>query len=174
MLYLDITFTAVYALLYASWAEWVVHKHFMHKLFLPFSFAYDGHRRHHRAFLCDETYRLKTHPDDADKIRFVWWQGIALVIFGGIPFWIVAWVVGQKTTEAGVTFAGVSFVVFLLYYLAFEVLHSWMHNPTGRFFESWAVFRSIDRRHLLHHRYQSHNLNVVVPLADWIFDTRVA
>ncbi len=42
----------------------------------------------------------------------------------------------------------------------------------GSFFE-WTLHRFIKRHHLLHHKYQVRNLNVVLPIADLVIGTLV-
>jgi sterol desaturase/sphingolipid hydroxylase (fatty acid hydroxylase superfamily) len=48
-----------------------------------------------------------------------------------------------------------------------------MHIPRRRNIERSGIFFRLNGHHLLHHRYMSKNLNVVLPLFDLIFGTLI-
>jgi sterol desaturase/sphingolipid hydroxylase (fatty acid hydroxylase superfamily) len=60
----------------------------------------------------------------------------------------------------------------LAYLGIFDTLHWMFHVPQARFIERMWFFRALKQLHRLHHRYQTRNLNVVLPLADLVFRTR--
>jgi hypothetical protein len=62
----------------------------------------------------------------------------------------------------------------ILYYGLYEYLHWCMHVPRTRRFQSSRLFRWIDRHHRLHHLQPGRNLNVVLPIADFLFRTRLS
>src|SRR5262249_52339044 len=61
----------------------------------------------------------------------------------------------------------------VLYYALYEYLHWCMHIPQNRRLEDTEAFRFLKAHHYLHHRYAFRNLNVVMPLADWLLGTLV-
>ena len=65
------------------------------------------------------------------------------------------------------------FSVTVLYQATYEYIHYCMHIPKGRWVEKLAVFRWLNDHHLQHHRKHFTNLNVVLPIADFILRTRV-
>ena len=64
-------------------------------------------------------------------------------------------------------------LAILSYLGMFDILHWCFHVPKGRWFERFGPFRWIKRHHLLHHKYQTRNFNVVFPLADLCLGTLV-
>lgn len=66
----------------------------------------------------------------------------------------------------------VSFVsVVGLHHLIWNQIHLEMHKPRGRFFSRWSAYRFLARHHFMHHRHPHTNLNVILPLADYILGT---
>ena len=63
-------------------------------------------------------------------------------------------------------------VAVLMYQTAYEYLHYCMHVPQGRWVERRWLFRWINDHHVQHHRKHFTNLNVVLPIADYLFGTR--
>ena len=63
-------------------------------------------------------------------------------------------------------------IAFTLYQASYEYLHYCMHVPRSRWFERTSAFRWIDAHHLQHHRKHGTNLNIVLPIADYVLRTR--
>ena len=59
------------------------------------------------------------------------------------------------------------------YYVLYESLHFCMHVPRDRWLERTWLFRWLDAHHHLHHQYAFKNLNVVLPLADWLLGSLI-
>jgi len=59
------------------------------------------------------------------------------------------------------------------YYFLYEYLHFCMHVPRMRWFETSAWFSWLDAHHHQHHQRHFNNLNVVLPLADFLFGTLI-
>jgi hypothetical protein len=150
---------------WASFFEWALHRFVMHRPVGPFRYPFERHTLvHHRVFKADATYHL-CDPRDKKTIPMAWWNGPALVAVSALPFLTVAAVLGQwgLAVGAGAAFAG--------YYAAYEYLHWCMHLPRRRIVERSGVFFRLNGHHLLHHRYQHKNFNVVLPLADLCLGT---
>lgn len=58
-------------------------------------------------------------------------------------------------------------------YVLYEWLHWCMHVPQGRWIERTWVFQWLNAHHHYHHLYPFKNLNVVLPLADWVMGTLI-
>ncbi len=63
---------------------------------------------------------------------------------------------------------------FAAYYLAYEYLHWCMHVPAKRWIEGTRFFKWIDIHHRVHHLHPMKNLNVVLPVADFLLRSRLA
>ena len=61
----------------------------------------------------------------------------------------------------------------IAYYALYEYLHYCMHLPKNRRFERTRFFQFVQTHHRLHHLYYMRNLNVVVPIADFVLRTRI-
>lgn len=157
----------VFAVLFASFFEWTLHRFLMHKPFLGFSYAYQAHALvHHKTFNYDHTYHL-VKEEDKWTIPMAWWNGPVLIMLCMIP------VVPLSVVFGGWWVAATSFVTFCGYYGTYEYLHWCMHLPKARRLEKSWVFRRLNAHHLLHHRYMGKNFNVVLPLADLLLGSLI-
>lgn len=151
-------------LVYASFAEWVIHSKLMHRPFLRFQHFFHSHAKvHHRKYQAGSSYAVGDRP--RTDLTFAWWAMPLPVLFH-VPYLlaIAIWL----SVPAAVSL----FVAFSLYQASYEYLHYCMHVPNGRWFErSWA-FRWINEHHVQHHKKHNTNLNVVLPIADFVLRTR--
>lgn len=159
-------FTAfVAATVYASFFEWLIHKHLMHRPLWGIRYPFKAHAVvHHQIFRADHTYHL-VHETDKETIPMAWWNGPALIAGGSLPFVALSWWTGQAGIIVGAAAA------IAAYYVVYERIHWCMHLPKARRLESSGLFRRLNGHHLLHHRYSHKNFNVVLPLADWCLGT---
>src|SRR5262245_47747922 len=95
---------------------------------------------------------------------------------GGTPLFIIIlhtpvilWL--QTTLGANIFAGGLS--ALILYYFLYEYLHYCMHIPKRRWLETTAWFRWLDSHHHMHHKRHFNTLNVLLPLADIVFDTLI-
>lgn len=152
-------------IVWASFFEWALHRFVMHRPVGPFRYPFERHTLvHHRVFKADATYHLRDLRDK-NAIPMAWWNGPVLVAVCALPFLAVAAVMGQWGLALGAVAACAS------YYAAYEYLHWCMHQPQRRSVERSGVFFRLNGHHLLHHRYQHKNFNVVLPLADLCLGT---
>jgi len=165
--------TVVVGVVYSSFFEWVAHKYVMHN---PHSFwrhAYNSHTKvHHNVFRSDESYHLQKGVDHSIIHMLKW--AIPIILVGSFPYVLVAaalYLFVSLNVSLTITITGI--FVTALYYGSYESLHWCKHLPRRRFIERLRVFRFLNGHHLLHHRYLNKNYNVVLPLADWLFRTRL-
>jgi hypothetical protein len=120
---------------------------------------------HHGLFRADHSYYLR-RKEDKKKVTFAWWNAPGLyllqmpLLLGAVSMfgWTVFW---------GGTIA------LLTNYVLYEYLHWCMHVPKNRWLERTWVFRWLNAHHHIHHQYAFKNLNVVLPLADWVMGSLV-
>ncbi len=151
----------------ASFFEWLLHKLLMHGVLLK-GYPYRAHAQvHHAVFGPGETYHL-SDPSHRKLVTMAWWNAPVLLLLNVPLPGLVAWLVGSVWILIG------SITGFALYYAAYEYLHWCMHVPGGRSLEKWRSFRWLDQHHRIHHRHPMRNLNVVLPLADFVLRSRLA
>jgi hypothetical protein len=152
--------------LYGSFFEWALHRNVMHRK-TWISYPFELHAMlHHKLFQHDETF----HAQDDEMKKHVTFvpRDYILLLLVNAPVFLTVELIFQIPVTAG------GLLACLIYLCAFDLLHWAFHVPNGRFFENWGWFRWIKQHHLLHHRYQNRNLNVVLPLADFVLRTRVS
>jgi hypothetical protein len=172
MLYLLAVVTATLAILYAPFAEWALHRNVMHRRLRGFSYPFKAHAlKHHRLFKADFSYHLQDGKVKK-KIRMAWWNGVAIAVILGIPFYLVTYAVALCGDVVAAKIIGwTSLGIFLGYYATYEYLHWCMHEPKNRMVERLKIFQWLNGHHILHHKSQDSNFNVVLPLADWVLGT---
>lgn len=151
---------------YCSFFEWTLHKYIMHNdRFMKY--AYRAHQlEHHDIFKADSTYFI-ADDGDLDHVTFAWWNapllfGLHSPILAVVFFW-----------AGGPVAAVAALAAMVSYYGLYEYLHFCMHVPRERWLEKTFFFQFVQEHHRLHHVYYLKNLNVVVPIADFVFGSRV-
>jgi len=160
-----IAFIALF--LYASFFEWLLHRFLMHQPF--WSYPFRAHALiHHGIFRSGPSYFLREEESEENRknITFAWWNApVILGLHAPLVFWV------QHLLEINIFFGGMA--ALGCYYFLYEYLHFCMHVPKARWFEKAAWFAWLDAHHHMHHKQHLRNLNVVLPLADIIFQTLV-
>lgn len=152
-------------IVYASFFEWTLHRYFMHQISFGLRYPFKAHAQvHHHVFKSDQSY-LWRPGIDIWLITFAWWN-FPLILLLNSPFLIVMEWMGWHVS-VGVIAA------MSTYYFLYEYLHFAMHKPEGRLVEKWRLFKFINRHHLIHHKFMHRNLNVVLPLADFLLGTLI-
>lgn len=158
-----VAFVAV--VLYGSFFEWTLHKYFMHRrAFIPYPFELHA-LIHHKIFQADETFHAQNEKMK-EHVTFVPRDYLILLCVNAPVFFAFEWITGISIVVGGS-------LAILSYLLMFDFLHWTFHVPNNHVYEKLGPFRWIKRHHLLHHKYQNRNLNVVFPLADLVLGTLV-
>jgi len=153
-------------ILYGSFFEWTLHRNVMHRK-TWISYPFELHAMiHHKMFRHDETFHAQ-NEDMKHHVTFVP-RDYLLLLLVNLPVFAAVELVIQVPVILG------GLVACLLYLAAFDTLHWAFHVPNQRFFERFGWYVWLKQHHLLHHRYQNRNLNVVLPIADFVFRTRVS
>ena len=164
-LLLQQTLGFVTCFLYASFFEWTFHRFVMHNPDV-WSYPFRAHTLvHHGVFRFDRSYHLQ-RDEDKGFVTFAWWNAPVLLALHA-PF-----VLGtQALSGLQIFWGGITAMCF--YYFLYEYLHFVMHVPRNRWIERTALFRWLNAHHRNHHKRHDRNLNVVLPLPDWLFGTLV-
>jgi Fatty acid hydroxylase superfamily len=105
-------------------------------------------------------YRHESHEQDDDPLQLVV-AGTAVGLVVAVPIYFF---VDHLTVEMLAGFGP-------LYAVTMYVFHKQMHlRADGPPFR-WPLLSWLDKRHRLHHQHPNHNMNVILPLFDWIFGT---
>ena len=161
------------AVVQASFFEWCFHRYWLHRPWLPKD-VFTAHTLvHHQLCKFDDTFEV-TEEEQHEALHFQWWGGPFLILLNMIP-WVgvgigLGWL-GLKLPVMAMTITGAS--AFGLYYAGYEGFHYLMHKPSIPFLERRRFFQFLKRHHRIHHVHMDRNLNVLLPLADFMLGTLV-
>ena len=151
-------------IIYASFFEWTVHRWLMHRPLLHFKHFFIGHAKvHHGRYQADSTYTVGDRLPR--EITFAWWA-MPFPVLLHVPMLIAIAVWVSAPAAVGL------FAAFSVYQFCYEYFHYCMHVPGDRWFEQSGAFKWINAHHLQHHRKHNTNLNVVLPIADFLLGSR--
>jgi hypothetical protein len=153
---------------YGSFFEWTLHRFLLHRPLWFVTYPFKSHAlTHHVKFGSGPDYHLR---EDGNKhlVTMAWWNSPVLIAVNAPVGILAAWLIGSWWIVPGFLAS------MVMYYGMYEYLHWCMHVPKTRWFQSTRVFKWIDRHHRIHHLVPMSNLNVVLPLADFLLRTRMA
>ncbi|MBM4265650.1 MAG: sterol desaturase family protein [Deltaproteobacteria bacterium] len=161
-----LTVPAVYLL--ANAFEWWVHVNALHRRNPLAPVLYDQHTpRHHMLYLTDDMamrekreYRLVLIPG----------YGLLLIFLGQVVVSSGLWWLGQPNV------ACLWVATSIAYAVSYEWLHFSYHLPHDHPVSRNPVIRKLAHHHAVHHDpriMQRYNMNVTVPLMDWVMGTSV-
>lgn len=158
-------------ILQASLFEWIYHRYWLHRPWLPPQMFTAHTLVHHQLCKHEDTFHV-TEEEQEEALTFQWWGGPILVSLNMIPWALLAWVWHGAGAPWLAVMCTVGAVV-LVYYFAYEGFHYLMHKPAVPWIERRGFFKFIKNHHQLHHVYMGKNFNVVLPLADLLLGTLV-
>ena len=163
----------VAAIVHASFFEWIFHRYWLHRPWLPKN-VFTAHTLvHHQLCKFEDTFHV-TEEEQHEALTFQWWGGPFLIVLNMIPWVALLW--GLKAVGIDLprmVMLITAAVTFGLYYAGYEGLHYLMHKPTIPFIERWGYFQFLKRHHRIHHVQMDRNLNVLLPVADFLLGTLV-
>jgi hypothetical protein len=168
-LFLFIPAALVVGILQTTLFEWVYHRYWLHRPWLPPQMFTAHTLVHHQLCKHEDTFHV-TEEEQEEALTFQWWAAPVLIAINLLPWAGLVW------TQRGSDLPWVSVLwtigsVVLVYYFAYEGFHYLMHKPGISWIERTRVFQFLKQHHQLHHSYMGTNFNVVLPVADWIFGT---
>ena len=158
--------TVAVVFLISNIAEWHIHKGLLHRPLPGISVLYKEHTlQHHRLYLTEDM-RIRSYRE----LRLVLLppMGIVLLIAVIVP-------IGLLFEHLGYRNIGMLWVASATtYVVSYEWLHLSYHLPEGHPIGELAIIRRLSHHHAVHHspkRMGSLNMNVTVPLWDWVRGT---
>jgi hypothetical protein len=158
----------------SSFFEWAFHRYWLHRPWLPKD-CFTAHTLiHHQLCKYDDTFHAE-EEEQHEALTFTWYAGPLLVAINTAPWALISWIVFSLS---GAPLPYVAFCITFaatmgVYYLGYEGTHFLMHKPTFKWIEQSWPFRWIERHHRIHHVRMNRNLNVLLPLADYVLGTLV-
>ncbi|MCC6849287.1 MAG: sterol desaturase family protein [Deltaproteobacteria bacterium] len=161
-----LTVPAVYVL--ANAFEWWIHGAALHRRHPLASVLYDQHTPKHHMLYLTEDMAMR----DAREYRLVLIPayGLFLIIVGQIGAWLALTWAGAPNVAALYAATAIAYAV------SYEWLHFSYHLPQGHPVARNPIIRRLARHHAIHHDpriMQRKNMNVTVPLMDWVMGTTV-
>ena len=162
----------VVAVVHASFFEWCFHRYWLHRPWLPKN-VFTAHTLvHHQLCKFEDTFHV-TEEEQHEALHFQWWGGPFLILLNVLPWAVVGfaleWWLGFDLPMIAIT-ATVA-ATFGVYYAGYEGFHYLMHKPSIPFIEGLAFFQFLKRHHRIHHVHMDRNLNVLLPIADFLLGT---
>jgi hypothetical protein len=154
------------ALLFCNWGEYRIHQRLGHTKTRLGKLFYQRHTGDHHSFFAEGNMHWES-ARDWRVILFPPWLIVVFTLLLALPAW---WLLKPFSVNAAALFGGTVIAGYLLY----ETLHACEHLPEGHPLASWPWIRQMRRLHQLHHRRSlmaERNLNIVMPLMDWLCGT---
>ncbi len=163
----------VAATVQSSFFEWVFHRYWLHRPWLPKD-CFTAHTLvHHQLCKFEDTFEVVEHEQE-EALHFQWWGGPFLVSLNIIPWVLLAWALAASGAKLPYLAFLISFsIAALAYYVGYESIHYFMHKPRLDFVERSRWFQFLKKHHRIHHVHMNRNLNVLFPLADLVLGTLV-
>jgi hypothetical protein len=159
------------ALVQSSFVEWAFHRFWLHRGWRPERWYVAHALVHHQLCKFGDTFRV-ADAEQEEGIDLPWWVGAVLAVAGTLPWAVAALAVWLTGWNGPVwAFVGSFAVTSALYRIAHDRVHRLMHRPEGGRIERTAAFRTLERRHHIHHARADSNLDVLFPLADQLLFT---
>jgi Fatty acid hydroxylase len=154
--------------LFANAFEWWIHGNALHRRSPLAPVLYEQHTpRHHMLYLTDDMamrdrreYRLVLIPG----------YGLLLIFLGQIPVSLGLWWLGLPNVACLYVATAIAYAV------SYEWLHFSYHLPHEHPVARNPIIRRLAHHHAVHHDpriMQRYNMNVTVPLMDWVMGTSV-
>jgi hypothetical protein len=161
------------AIVQASFFEWAFHRYWLHRPWLPKDCFTSHTLVHHQLCKFDDTFHV-VDEEQHESLHFAWWGGPVLIAINLIPWLLLAWALaatGLMRPNLVLLFGAAA--TFGLYYAGYEGLHYLMHKPSIAWLARSRYFRFIERHHRIHHVQMDRNLNVLLPIGDFVLGTLV-
>ena len=143
--------------------EWRAHKHALHRRTPGLEPLYDRHTPiHHRLYITNDMA-----VRDRREYRIVLMPAFAILVVAGTQIPIVA----LLALLAGRNFAVIAFATSMGYVVLYEWLHLAYHMAPDSWIGRRKLIQVLRRHHATHHApelMQKWNMNVSIPLWDWV------
>ena len=159
---------ALPVLLAGNFVEWFMHRYVMHRRVDVFALRaiYERHTREHHQYFTDNDVTIDT-VREFRIVFFPWRVLVVLGVVGSVLGWITAQVINPNA----------GYIVYLAvgaHYLIYETFHLCCHVPDNWFVRHMPLVNTIRRHHTAHHNQgimMRKNMNLTLPIADWLLRT---
>src|SRR5262249_21380134 len=128
---------------------------------------------HHQLCKFDDTFHV-VEEEQEEALTFAWWGGPTLIAINTVPWLLLAWwLVAARITPLGFILPACVAGGVLLCYIGYEGLHYLMHKPSIPWIERSRYFKFLERHHRIHHFQMDRNLNVLIPIGDFLLGSLV-
>lgn len=155
--------SVVPAFVVANLGEWWLHKHALHRRIAALAALWHRHTVEHHQYFTEarmtvdsqREYRIILFPPYAIAgiaLIHALFGGAWALVFGADAGW--AWMIGG-----------------MAHYLLYEVLHTAAHLPEHPLLAKLPIVNTMRRNHWVHHHQAlmpEYNLNLTLPIADWL------
>ncbi|MBI4211207.1 MAG: sterol desaturase family protein [Deltaproteobacteria bacterium] len=146
--------------------EWSTHRQFLHRRSRLAPVLYEQHTpRHHRLYVTDD---MSMRDRREFRLTLIPAYGIMLIFITSSPVTLFLWFF--VSPNVALFYAGTT----MAYVVGYEWLHLSYHLPQNHPVGRLKVIQRLKRHHAIHHDpqlMQQWNLNVTVPIWDWILGT---
>ena len=160
------------AVVQASLFEWAFHRYWLHRPWLPKECFTSHTLVHHQLCKFDDTFKV-VEEEQEEALTFAWWGGPVLVAINVTPWIFLAWGLSAAGKLPFFLLPTCVAATCALYYIGYEGLHYLMHKPTIPWIERSRYFKFIERHHRIHHFQMDRNLNVLLPIGDFLLGSLV-
>lgn len=157
--------TVIAMVVVANLVEWIAHKEMLHKRRRYWEVLYEQHTVMHHRMYREDSMAVGSRKEWAFTLMPA--KGVFGIAVLGIPIALV------MSLAFGPDIGWVAMATIAGYVSAYEILHLSYHlpwrNPVMRF-----LVGALSRHHARHHHpplMQKYNMNVTIPLWDWILGT---
>ena len=169
-------------LIASSFIEHTIHRYLLHNAPKSlrnnkyFRSMWKGHAiSHHGSYAPDDHY-TQDDTNKAEVLTFSWYEGPLIILTStGLVYGIAVaykFLVGIPFNPIIPEVIGAG-MAFTLYYVAYESLHAIMHVPNKwKWLSKTRFMLWLNRHHYQHHLDPNTNLNVILPIADYVLSTK--
>jgi hypothetical protein len=146
-----------------SFFEYAGHRWLLHKMLIAKRSGSEWLRRmcfNHTALHHKKPYLHTRHEQDDDPLQLLV-SGAVVGLAISLPIYFF---IDPLTVK-------LLMVLGPIYAVTMYKVHKHMHLQADSNKAGGALFRWLDSRHRLHHLFPNRNLNVILPLFDWVFGT---
>jgi hypothetical protein len=160
--------TVPFVYLFANAFEWWIHGAALHRRHPLAPVLYDQHTpKHHMLYLTDD---MAIRDDREYRLVLIPAFGLFLIFVGQIPMTMALWWFGLPNV------ACLYLATAIAYAVSYEWLHFSYHLPHDHPVAKNPIILRLAHHHAVHHDpriMQRYNMNVTVPLTDWVMGTAV-
>jgi hypothetical protein len=163
----------VFSVVQSSFFEWAFHRFWLHRPWLPKGCFTSHTLVHHQLCKFEDTFHVE-EEEQHEALSFAWWGGPTLIVINLVPWALLSWgLAALHVAFPYVWFLAAFGATIALYYVGYEGFHYLMHKPSFPLVERSRYFQFIKRHHRIHHVSMDRNLNVLLPIADFVIGTLV-